>query len=643
MFYFSLSASRTTHVAATIAIVTLFTVSTRAEDAPSLPHDWQPGYSGLGFYAGSRMADFSLGKFNLPRAPWPDKETWWEEVHQRRQSPQWKPDIFQVYFWGPEKHHGSPRPLADYIREFDFWLGEADGIETYPEDLFAICLDEESATWGGRHAILDGLARHIRKTYGLKVYQFLSAPIRGEPRLTADGWILDIYEWTGDRLRRHLMSFKVLDKPVINIIWMTEPGLDGYYRDDHDASLILEHADDHFAFCREFDIAPALFACGIYNSVGHGSNNAWWSDRPALNRMRKYCAMKQREITATAPGQTPQSSANFSFGRTIPVGGDREDHYAFEETFEGPRFIDDADLTGFLEMRLTPRGTLELKAHPDRAARCSLVYHFKSQHAMADLSVEATCASPGSGRNRVAVSADGVTWHHEVTQENVADLAPLRLVAPTGDAWDNLKQVYIRILMEHPAGLDAMPNVLGAFRFSCTVAKPVRREIILRPRPKGDLHYVDDFQTSTWMHTADESGDIDIVTWRPDTFGFRGAARGATSWALRQKFILDRPMEHLAIRLAYRADQRNLGGSVELGISLDGENIIASDRSGNHIGPQQKTAAGHLVVSLDDLSDVTLPDVKAFYVHMTMRNTSGVDTNESSRIQQLQIIGETGA
>ena len=316
---------------------------------------------------------------NLPRKPWADKKEWWQSVHEARQLPDWKPSIIQVSFWkSGERHNKPPSPLEEYVEAFDYWLGEADGIKTYPQDLFAICLSEENTTSGCRGAILSGLARHIKKMYGVAVYQFLSAPMRGDQSLAGDGWVLDIYGWTGPVLRKHLMSFVMLGKPVMNIIWMTEPGLSGYYRDDWHAKQILSDAEDHFARCREFDIAPVLFACGIYNQRGYGSGNAWYTDMPSLNNMRKYCHVKQREIAALGPGDTPQVSANFSVGRIIHVGADRENLYRYDEQFEGSRFIDDADLTGFLDMLLTPHKTLQLKVHEDRPSTCSLTFQFKS-------------------------------------------------------------------------------------------------------------------------------------------------------------------------------------------------------------------------------------------------------------------------
>ena len=90
---------------------------------------WRPGYNGLWVYGGGEF-DYQYGKMSLPRKPWADKKEWWQSVHEARQSPDWKPGILQVSFWkSGERHSKPPSPLEEYIEAFDYWLGEADGIQ----------------------------------------------------------------------------------------------------------------------------------------------------------------------------------------------------------------------------------------------------------------------------------------------------------------------------------------------------------------------------------------------------------------------------------------------------------------------------------------------------------------------------------
>lgn len=91
----------------------------------------------------------------------------------------------------------------------DAWLKPEADVPTYPKLIPAICLGEENIN--RRNAVLDGLARHIRETYAIPVFQFCSMPLSLNPSLTADGLVCDAYGMQDLPFRKHLIKFVALN------------------------------------------------------------------------------------------------------------------------------------------------------------------------------------------------------------------------------------------------------------------------------------------------------------------------------------------------------------------------------------------------------------------------------------------------
>ena len=61
-------------------------------------------------------------------------------------------------------------------------------------------------------------------------------------------------------------------------------------------------------------------------------------------------------MRALRPGDLPLVTANFSAAaRAIPVGGDPDEPSRYVEDFSGFQWIDDATMTGFLDLKLASR------------------------------------------------------------------------------------------------------------------------------------------------------------------------------------------------------------------------------------------------------------------------------------------------
>ena len=196
-------------------LVSLAGVAT-AQTAPRPYPD--PGYRWLGVYAGGPedSFDYFLCKLSLEET-FPDKAGWWRNWKEASAKllPGHRHDVFVIYCGEKEGNLDAAR------RRVDAWLKNEPGTPTYPELIPAVCLGEENL--GSHNPVLDGLARHIRETYGIPVLQWYSDPLPPNPELTADGWIWDSYGWDSVRFRKHLMKFAVLRTPALCVPWAADP------------------------------------------------------------------------------------------------------------------------------------------------------------------------------------------------------------------------------------------------------------------------------------------------------------------------------------------------------------------------------------------------------------------------------------
>jgi hypothetical protein len=287
----------------------------------------------MGVYAGGPDAyfDYSLGKMSLGDT-FPNKSQWWAAL--KKNGPAHKHNIYTVYVGVREG-----KDFETCRRRLDAWLKPAAHAPTHPELLPAICLEEENI--GSRTDVLDRLARHVRDNYGVPVFQWYTDPLGPNPELTADGWIWDSYGWSPQRFRRHVMRYPSTDE-LINREW------------------------HQFRTCLEFNVSTAPFCVG-----GPGAMNPWLSsDTPDMRLLRDALRSKRREMRALQPGDLPLVTANFSAAaRAIPVGGDPGQPSRYVESFFGFAWINDATITGFLDLMLTSRRAVWRSAGVDRAGR----------------------------------------------------------------------------------------------------------------------------------------------------------------------------------------------------------------------------------------------------------------------------------
>jgi len=575
-----------------------------------------PGHRWLGVYAGGpeQYFDYYLRKISLSDS-FPNKAAWWADLKAQRaaRDDAHRHDVYIVYCGERDGNAEAAK------KRLDGWLQAEAECPTYPELIPAICLGEENV--GAHREVLDVLARHIRDKYGIPVMQWYSDPLAPDPGLTADGWIWDSYGWDSVRFRKHLMKFVVLGKPAICVPWATDPHWPQWTRYPNAAALI-DGQWQQFDICREFNVSCAAFAV----AGPHGSVNTWaGSNSPDMLTLRNALRIRREAMHAIRPGELPQTSAGFSArDRAISVGGDPGSPSEYDESFSGFGWLHDANVRGFLHLKLTSRpdepGFLTLIPQSDGPARASLVVRCESYFPLDSVHVTLDAAAPttAGARNTLAIAIDDQdeSWPREEVQQATDAVSPLEL---RDEQVVRGKHVFfVRVAMECPGGKpDVSGNRLDRLRVRCVhQIPPPGAAAVLASDANGNLSYQDDFRATRWPHL----GRLEVV--HPTHGGYRdggfwvGLKGGtATSAQLVQRVNSPRPLKELAVTANCYADSRNLGGSVTLSVApRNGPPRWSIRTQGRHDGPLRL-----------DVPPAELAGMQAFDMHVTLSSSSGVE------------------
>lgn len=574
-----------------------------------------PGYRQLGVYASGPDSyfDYRLVKLKLGDT-FPNKKAYWSGLKSRPDRPN-SSHRHDVYFIYCGERTDSLETVKAHV---DAWLKAEPDIPTYPELIPAICIGEENV--GSRNAVLDGLACHIRETYRIPVFQFYSMPLQPNPGLMADGWVFDAYGWQNVEFRKHLMRFVALDKPVICITWASDPHWKGWAQSS-DTAAMINREWHQFQTCMEFDVSCAAFAV-----AGPGAMNPWLgSQTKHMIKLRNWLRTKREEMHAFQNGDLPLRSANFSArDRSVPVGGDADAPSVYEEDFSGFSWIHDANIRGFLDLKLTSRpdepGFLLLGADGSRK-QASLTYRFESYFPIERVAVTLDAAAPAAARchNELAISTDELqrTWPLRAAQSEVD--AVQSLVLNDEGQLKGRHAFYLRVAMENQvdSSRGEMPaNRLDRLRVECVHQPPASGTVAkLIEDSYGNLTYEDEFSTSRWRHLGTVTArHKDHGGYRSGKFWVGMVGGYATSTELLQRVSSPKELRALAVTVDCYADGKNLGGTAILQISpRDGDPKWEVSTQGLHRG------ALVLEVPNDELAGL-----RDFDVRVLLKSNSGV-------------------
>jgi hypothetical protein len=562
--------------------------------------------------------DYFLRKLSLEES-FPDKAAWWRNWKEASAKllPGHRHDVFVIYCGEKEGNLDAAR------RRVDAWLKNEPGTPTDPQLIPAICLGEENL--GSQNPVLDGLARHIRETYGIPVLQWYSDPLPPNPELTADGWIWDSYGWDSVRFRKHLMKFAVLRRPALCVPWAADPHWPQWTQYPTAAALI-DREWRQFDICREFNVGCAVFAV----AGPHGSVNTWaGSTAPELVTLRNALRTQRVAMHAVRPGELPLSSAHVSPRDVSPqVGVDPDEPGEYVESFSGFDWLHAADVRGFLDLRLTSQpttpGFLELVPRQAGPARAELIYRFESWFPIASVEVELRGEVSGTGgRNRLSLAPEELPgdWPREVVQESTRDLESLHL--RDDRVVGGRRSFLVRVVMENPQGVAGWAgNRLDQLRVRVIhQPPPAGAAAVLEADDNDLLGYRDEFRTTRWRHLGT------LTAAHPSHGGFRdggfwvGLKGGtATNTHLVQRVSSPRPLRELTVWADCQANAPDLGGSVRLAVARrGGEPVWTITSEGRHDGPLA------LRVPPEELDGL-----REFDIHVVLLSGSGVEQGDKA-------------
>jgi hypothetical protein len=475
-------------------------------------------------------------------------------------------------------------PLEAYFRQTDHVLDALDLSE-----VDALFLSEENVTWNNGLAVLNQLYDHVKSRYGGPVYQWYTMPDVPHPKQKADGWIIDPYGFRYTEFRRYLMKYLVQGKPVIACLNASED------------VAPWESSQDQVMACREFNIP--IFYYAVDRELG--APNIWRSsDEPGLAGWRGWVYRVREMAQKTDVSRLPEASAQFSPGRPVEIAGDLSGNVAYEETFDSVRFMDDATIDGFLELRWSGEDET-LSVVSDASQPALLTYHFFSVLPLTGMAVKAEADVPGP----VELSTDGLTF---------------RAADATDGEWQG-RNLWVRLALR-PG------STLRGWSLTGKVVAPAERAIPLTPI-RGACVYEDGFDAPRYLQLAEIDHPDRLIAARGGV-SIRGMAGAANRVEIKQRFTCDRPLEGVRIELTSQAWERDLSAHNELGVSLDGASLIASDTT---LGKAAASGRYDGTLTIDLSADERVRGAREFWVHMVMVNRSGVRTNPSSTLRNLRV------
>ena len=545
---------------------------------------------------------------------------------------QGKKNLVGLYTFDRVKH---AHPIPEYIANTDAAL---DAIDL--ADVHAVFLSEENVTWSNGLTVLNALYKHIKERFpGLAVYQWLTAPVGPHPKLRADGWVYDFYHPGREAFRRKLMSYLVTGKPFVMCISASP-----------DVARFEELAGERVSqgqveACREFNI-PMFFYCV---DLKWGSPAIWLhSEAEEIVPWRKWVLEVVHTARHTDITRLPALSAQYSAGHAIEVAGDKENRFEFFDDFSTARFMTDAAVDGFLNLRWDGLGEhLLFERQAGSKAGVDLYYHFTSDFELHDIRAELTGETLVAGSQtpvQLLLSVTGHNWPHGASTRQTGGPWPgqFSLNASGGDdkAFGG-KDFWVRITAAPvPRGRQTPAVVLDKLRVYCAAEPPERRLIELTGDRTGMVHYADNFDSQKYLHLAHITNE-EALTWERGLLGTHGVAGRANRVELKWQFVVEKPLAELAVRLKCSANARNLGSVSSVGVSLDGGKPLEEDSTRDKPANRQGTYRGDLILDLAERAE--LANVKQFWVHATMTNNCGKKTRRSNTIEELEVTGRIGA
>ncbi|MCF7854150.1 MAG: hypothetical protein K9N51_05070 [Candidatus Pacebacteria bacterium] len=500
-----------------------------------------------------------------------------------------------IQFEEPSRWQGDPEATEAVLRE---WLENnedalplIDALHFWEENPY------NAARW------LNPLYDIVKEYSDLPVYVWYSMPL-GPGGAKADGYCYDFYGQDYTSTRKKVIDYLSTGKPLVMCI-------------DASGFSNLKAAREQVMVCKEFDIPAFYFAA----DGGTGSCNNWlYGYKPPYIPRRNFM-FSAMEFQRRSRGDHPLTSADFVWGDPVEVVPDSQGN--IELSWQG---AGGATIYGFTRL------TGAVKDLRTNGQNIVLDYQFWSRWPVRSASLE--------------LAIEGNAEHIQVEQARYGMAGPLdsypdpwRTVGPEPavedaslhfDLGDTGHESRVRITLSGPSGAVTLKHATLAGKTEI----PENPVILLDPwfdGWRGGIRYRQDLTSGQWrvLGRIDKPQLLEAGK-TPAMKGVSGYGRGVE---IVQAFSAHCPLDNIVVRLAGES-LGNLGGSFDLGISLDGQTIVAEGTRSPSPNGQPPSRGTYTA----DLSDNTMfSGIKQFYVHMIQRNSSGIESNIGSRLKRLEI------
>lgn len=497
-----------------------------------------------------------------------------------------------IQLTGDENWRGDPKKLA---AQLTVWLKKTD---TSTIDI--LMLGEEHMYDAAK--FLDPLYDVIKKHSDVPVYVWPSFTLG--PLGKADGYAYDHYGGRYTDFRRMVTVFLSTGKPVVYCI-------DGSGYSD------VVSAREQVMVCREFDV-PAFF---FIAESGSGGMDGWLAAGAVYVPWRNF-VFSALEFQRRSAGTSPLRAGDMLWGEPIDIAGDYDGKVAYSWSGIGP-----ATVYGFTRLKIDSAGVRALDTR-----EASLDYQFWS---LLPLENARLTLSPGTSDGRqskplkVELSRCG-----KIDEWRAVEAASVAEGKTAYDLGSPGREFRLRITLADPAA-----PALQACELTGNVVTTQDRATDLGlfvDGWRGGIRYQQNLATGLWK----TMGVVDSPTaLEPSGLAMRGQPGGAAANVV-QKFVSQKPLKNIVVRLTGSHNGRNLGGCFSLGVSLDGKNIITRGVSGGEPVESNGVYRGTHIADLSNIPE--FKSVKTFYVHMGQANTSGVRMAVSSSLDVLQIDAAVG-
>ncbi|MGD9497832.1 MAG: hypothetical protein AB7Y46_16135 [Armatimonadota bacterium] len=492
-------------------------------------------------------------------------------------------------------------PIEEYFRATDELL------DALPLELVdAVFLSEENIAWNNGIEIQNQLYDHVKQRHPkLPVYQWFTPYDAPHAGVRADGWIIDPYRLGTQDFRKYLMKWLSTGLPVINCV-NASPEVGDF-----------QSSQDQVEVCREFNVPMFFYAVDSHQ----GSPFIWMqTDEPELATWRGWFMRVREMCHATDVSRLPLPSAQWSYGIPMEVAGGADNRFAYADDFGNTKFIDDATIDGFGALRWDGFGR---RLGVLGGGAVTLTWHLWSVFEMRvpAVTLTVTPVEGAAGGAALSWSGDGNTWQEMAAGEPVPDFAGRNL-------W-----VRVRLWAEGPAGEPVL--WLDDLAITGETVPPAQRVVQILPEDRrGNFAWRDDFESTRALHQAVITGGEDLQ-WQRGSVGIHGQDGRAIRPTLRWHFTSERPMQNVTITVESYS-HRQLGAHNEIGVSLDGENVLISETTS---GREDSTGRYTGTITLDLSGDERFADATELWLHVAMINTAGVATGRSNEIRLVEIAG----